>query len=234
MKTALLCAFLALSHAAFGARDYVGATNRAFCSGCLSSDPGYAMTMVAWINPRVMSSGVYRHVLLVRSGGVSGGNYSGFWIYSSDIRAYDDASGTQGFATATITTNAWQHIAFTKTTSSNRVVWVSGSPIQTNTTAVSNGSTRTNVVVNTSLGTGGAGSYPYNGAIAEAAMWNVTLDSGEISALASGLSPLRVRPGNLVFYAPFADAGATSLNVIGQMLNQTNALPEIAHPKVYR
>jgi len=234
MRTVLSIVLSSVALCAFGARDYVGATNRAFCSGCLSADPGYAMTMSAWVNPRTFNLGVYRHILLLRSGSASGGNYSGFWIYSSDIRAYDDANGAQGYATATITSNTWQHIAFTKTSSSNRVIYVSGTPIQTNTATLSNGSTRTNIVINTNSGTGSAGSYPYDGAIAEVALWNVTLSSGELSSLANGISPLRVRPANLIFYAPLYDTGATSINMVGQVLGQTNPIAAVAHPRIYR
>lgn len=40
------------------------------------------------------------------------------------------------------------------------------------------------------------------GSVAHAAIWSVTLTDAEVAALAAGLSPLRMRPGALVFFAP--------------------------------
>jgi len=56
----------------------------------------------------------------------------------------------------------------------------------------------------------------FNGSVAECAAWDVILDDEEIKAMADGLKPNSVRPGNLKFYAPIirdiADyASATSL-----------------------
>ena len=43
-----------------------------------------------------------------------------------------------------------------------------------------------------------------DGSLAEAAIWNAALSDAEVAALATGVSPLLVRPGSLVFYAPLA------------------------------
>ena len=41
-----------------------------------------------------------------------------------------------------------------------------------------------------------------SGRIAEVALWDVALSAAEVAALASGVTPLHMRPGNLVAYWP--------------------------------
>jgi len=44
--------------------------------------------------------------------------------------------------------------------------------------------------------------FGLNGRIAEVGIWNAALVQAEVEALAAGVSPLLIRPGNLVFYVP--------------------------------
>jgi len=45
-------------------------------------------------------------------------------------------------------------------------------------------------------------SRPFDGEIAECAIWNVALSAGEIAAMSNGLSPILIRPESLVSYYP--------------------------------
>lgn len=55
-------------------------------------------------------------------------------------------------------------------------------------------------------------SAPYSGYIAEVAIWNVELNADELAALALGYSPLLIRPGSLIFYAPLHNNTIDLLN----------------------
>jgi hypothetical protein len=53
------------------------------------------------------------------------------------------------------------------------------------------------------------------GNIAHPAIWNVALTDAEVAMLASGLSPLRVRPQSLIFYLPTLGRDSPEIDIIG-------------------
>ena len=54
------------------------------------------------------------------------------------------------------------------------------------------------------------------GRIAEAAIWNVALTDSEVQALASGVSPLRVRPESLQAYWPLFAVTGNAIDYSGK------------------
>lgn len=53
------------------------------------------------------------------------------------------------------------------------------------------------------IGSGGpGGEQPYDGKLGHAAIWDVGLSAGAVASLAAGVSPLRMRRDDLLFYAP--------------------------------
>lgn len=75
----------------------------------------------------------------------------------------------------------------------------------------------------------------FNGRIAEVGMWNVALTQSEVEALAAGVSPLLIRPGNLVFYAPFL--GDQNDDLTGNApLTTDGTAPTVVeqHPAIYK
>jgi hypothetical protein len=54
------------------------------------------------------------------------------------------------------------------------------------------------------------GSANFKGTIAEIGYWNVALSTGEMAALANGVSPAKIRRGNLVGYFPLNGASGTN------------------------
>lgn len=71
----------------------------------------------------------------------------------------------------------------------------------------------------------------FNGLGAEAAIWDVALTDDEITSLARGFKPFRVRPQNLKFYAPIV----RDLNdLCGALTITNNNTATVAnHPRVY-
>ena len=54
-----------------------------------------------------------------------------------------------------------------------------------------------------------------SGRIAEAAIWNVALADAEIAALARGIKPNHIRPGNLVLYCPLWGTHGPEIDLSG-------------------
>ena len=67
--------------------------------------------------------------------------------------------------------------------------------------------------------------------MAEVGVWNVALTAAEIASLAKGMTPDKIRPQNLVFYAPLVR------NLIDQKgglaLTNNNGATVANHPRVY-
>jgi hypothetical protein len=77
----------------------------------------------------------------------------------------------------------------------------------------------------------------WDGAIAEAAAYSVTLSAGEISSLAAGVSPLLIRPDALIGYWPLG--GAYTANdddtdiVGGHALTDSGSPTGEDHPPIF-
>lgn len=63
-----------------------------------------------------------------------------------------------------------------------------------------------------------------NNILADVAVWNAALTQAEISALARGLSPLRIRPGNLVALWPLASNAGYLNNIVANATAKTLTL----------
>lgn len=70
------------------------------------------------------------------------------------------------------------------------------------------------------------------GRVAEVGIWDVALDDDEIAALASGFSPLFIRPQSLVYYAPLI-RDEDEDRVGGLSLTATNTPTVGTHPRVF-
>jgi hypothetical protein len=70
-----------------------------------------------------------------------------------------------------------------------------------------------------------------DGQIAEVGIWNAALPAAEIASLAKGMNCAKVRPQNLVFYAPLI----RDLNDQkgGLTITNNNGATVAAHPRVY-
>lgn len=158
------------------------------------------------------------------------GALAGDPIYLSAVNAAGAAADAVGSGFAT---NTWHHIAAVVASSTSRVLWVDGVARVTNTTSIAvNGLNQVAIGArkNTSYGTF------WTGGIAEVAVWSVALTTNEIADLASGMSPLLIRPTSRVFYAPLiGQESGTEWNYDGAAVTLTNSpAPGTSHPRVYR
>jgi hypothetical protein len=73
------------------------------------------------------------------------------------------------------------------------------------------------------------------GQIAHPAIWNVALTDNEVAMLGAGISPLRVRPQNLVFYLPYLGRDGPEIDIInGRTLVVTGATASSNEPPLIR
>ena len=70
-----------------------------------------------------------------------------------------------------------------------------------------------------------------NGLIAEVGIWNAALTAAEVASLAKGMTCDKVRPQNLVFYAPLVRDLIDQKG--GLVITNNNAATVANHPRVY-
>lgn len=104
------------------------------------------------------------------------------------------AQTSTGYSAAT-----WHHACGVWAGAADRKVYLDGAGEGTNTTSVTPAG-----IDRTTIGLYGASTpaNPFDGRIAEAAIWNVALTANERLMLAAGVSPLRVRAASLIAYYP--------------------------------
>lgn len=178
-------------------RLFVRGTSYALAAGAgVTAAP---LTLACWANlsdvtnsQRLMAvrddSGLSDAFALQAAGAVAG----------DPVRAVTAAAGVSSAADSTTgySANVWFHACavFDITTGTDRAAFINGGSKGTQTTDRTPAGIAETIIADNTLGP--------NGIIAEAAIWNVNLTDAEVAALARGVSPLRIRPGNLVFYAP--------------------------------
>lgn len=142
--------------------------------------------------------------LLLSVADVDDTNY--YALYANGSRAGDpvaaqcwDGAHHKAESTVGYTANTWHHACGVWAADDDRRAYIDGGNKGTNTDSA--------VVANLDNCRVGvsADSTPWgycNGAVAEAAIWNVALTDAEVAILGEGFSPLFVRPQNLVAYWP--------------------------------
>ena len=129
-----------------------------------------------------------------------------------------------------VSANVWNHYAGVFASGSSRTPYTNGVAGAENTTTVA-----AITPTFTNIGAFYAGTATaiqlMDGLIAEVGIWNSALTAAEIASLAKGMTPDKIRPQNLVFYAPLVR------NLIDQKgglaLTNNNGATVANHPRVY-
>jgi hypothetical protein len=127
------------------------------------------------------------------------------------------------------TTNTWNHACAVFTSTTSRSSYLNGVIGQTTTTSV----TPTNLV-RVDIGSilnASAFVNLFVGNLAEIGIWTVALTAEEILSLSKGVACNKIRPQNLVFYAPLI-RNLTDMSRGFTITNQGTATV-VAHPRVY-
>jgi len=115
--------------------------------------------------------------------------------------SYDDANWRIAESTIGFTPNQWHHVCGVFTNANSRTIYLDGGNSATDNNAC-NVTDIDSISAGTFLWNGGFNN-PFDGAVAECAIWNVALTASEAIMLAAGFCPLMIRPGSLLCYYPF-------------------------------
>ena len=208
-----------------GSDDYLTKAAAIF-SGVSASD--YNITLAAWVRPDNRHTGV---IMGADDGSTNNERFS-IWTRSGyfDLRYLGSYIET-GSTVYSNSNTTWFHVAGVFEYD-NRILYVNGASEATNT---ANTSLDMSGADNFYIGRDRTGKY-WEGAIAEAAAYSVSLSASEIASLAAGVSPLLVNPDALIGYWPLggaytADDADTDL-VGGHALTDNNSPGVEAHPPV--
>ena len=138
-------------------------------------------------------------------------------------------NGTCLITTPLISTGFYFHACAVVNSASNRVLYLNGTTTSTSTTNI--GATAVNRINIGSRYYGGSLGGYQNGQIAEVGIWNAALTAAEIASLASGMTPDKIRPQNLVFYAPLVRDLIDQKG--GLTITNNNGATVAAHPRIY-
>lgn len=160
------------------------------------------------------------------------GFYGGGRGSGSQCSAYHYATSfDESLATANPVNDTWHHLAGTFVSSTSRYCWLDGVQGTEATAAQTD-------VVTTSIDIGRQGDVTpggyMGGDVAECAIWDVELSSDEIKSLANGVSPLLIRPNQLLFYTPLTERQSPSKDLIGGLSLTWRNTPQPAnHPRIF-
>lgn len=160
------------------------------------------LTMAAWVYPQRNTA--YEEVLALAR---STDNNTGWFLQlrgpdGRRVAAVSAAQNTYAIARSagSFSLNQWQHVAGVFNASNARRVYLNGVPGSPDTTPI-NVPSVDRMLIGAWEYFGGRSAY-LAGAVAEAAIWSVSLTDAEIAQLAAGYSPLLVRPNDLIAYWP--------------------------------
>jgi hypothetical protein len=141
-----------------------------------------------------------------------------------DVLGAGAADSTVGF-----TSNAWQHACGVWSSTTSRTVYLNGSNSSTSTASVVQ-QTINRVLIGMRTSNDVNGLF-MEGFIAEVGIWNAALTAAEVASLADGMTCDKVRPQNLVFYAPLVRDLIDAKG--GLTITNNNGATVANHPRVY-
>jgi concanavalin A-like lectin/glucanase superfamily protein len=174
---------------------------------------GTALTLAAWVRPDVASGNKW--ILAKDHNTISISQYRLFiQANKAGITVYDGGSFDSIEGVTSVPTTAWSHLCGVKngTGVGALKIFLNG---------LEDGSVTSNRTIQNStqplrIGNRGSNDVPFDGQIAECAIWDVPLNAAEIAALAEGVNPLLIRPANLKGYWPLWGTGTPEPDYSGQ------------------
>lgn len=176
-----------------------------YMEAALGANYDVPKTLACWFNSDLTNA--RRNLISLASAG-AGANESPCLNLQVDSTATIRAltSSTSGsnasLTTATFSLATWHHAAARFAGAASRIAYLDGVAGTENTTSRATGGALDTLIV----GRGSGGTYnsnaPFNGRIAEVAVWDVALNTAEIAALAKGYKPSQIRPDKLLWYLP--------------------------------
>jgi hypothetical protein len=145
-------------------------------------------------------------------------------VHRSSVIASSNAT------TGSIIAGEWFHLCGVFETNALRTIYWNGVASTANTTSVTP-FTATRIQIGRRPNTIATGAAFLTGNVAESGIWNAALSPAEIASLAKGMTCDKVRPQNLVFYAPLVRDLIDQKG--GLTITNNNGATVAAHPRVY-
>jgi hypothetical protein len=197
---------------------------------------GMPITMACWFYP---NNNTTRYTLMAmandwnnwsppNSGGYLIGAYGN--VAGDPVGIGTDNNGAAAVnSTAGFTANQWNHAAGVFTSTTSRTVYLNGGNSATNTVSHNpispNQGLRLGRFIDVNF------PFPLAGQLAEVGIWNAALTAEEIASIAKGMTCDKVRPQNLVFYAPLVRDLIDAKG--GRTITNNNGATVANHPRVY-
>lgn len=193
---------------------------------------GMPLTMACWFYPNNVTT---RYTLMSLSNDLINwigggylmsamGNVAGDPVgIGTDQNGITAANSTAGYNAAT-----WNHACGVFTSTTSRTVYLNGGNSATNT--VSHSPTAPNAGLRIARFINNFSFY-LAGQIAECGIWSAALNADEVASLAKGMTCDKVRPQNLVFYAPLVRDLIDQKG--GIAITNNNAATIANHPRIY-
>lgn len=236
-------AFVVLSAwalAAFGGRSFSGSQYIHMPPATSPLTITHPLTLACWVKLNTTASSQ----TLVTIGGSQSPN-GDCWIlhyfpstvnrFSVGSRQYGTGFGVTATNFTLPSTNVWYHVLGVITSRTNRALYLNGIYQTTELTNLDPQGPPSRVGIGVRVDTSIPGPTPWylDGELAHVGIWNVALTANEIAQLGGegnpgkAVSPNKIRPLNLVFYAPL-DGIATGheWNVVGPFLLNSNTVPK--------
>ena len=211
------------------AQDFDGTDD--YIEAALGANYDVPKTLACWFNSDLTNS--RRTLITLASGAVASAESPGLTLMvdsTAVIRAQTSSTGGNNAAvtTATYGLQTWHHAAARFAGAASRIAYLDGVAGTENTTSRATGGALDNLIVGRGPGGTHNPSQPFNGRIAEAAVWDVALDADEIAALARGFKPSQIRPDKLLWYLPLV----RTVQDLRSGLTYTTSGPVVAvHPR---
>lgn len=188
----------------------------------------YPMTLAAWA--MVDDSNADRIVLAVNQSTTPFHRVTIFRSLANDVRAQSFGSNNAVATAAGPSLATWFHIAGVFASATSRICYLNGTAGQTDTTT-STINTLNEIIVGGRRSTGGTVGLLWDGKVADAGIWNAALTASEVASLAKGMTCDKVRPQNLVFYAPLVRDLIDQKD--GLAITNNNSATVANHPRIY-
>jgi hypothetical protein len=130
----------------------------------------------------------------------------------------------------TVSANVWNHYAGVFASGSSRTPYTNGVAGAENTTTVAAITPTFSNIGAFYAGTSTPIQF-FDGRIAEIGIWNAALTAAEIASLAKGMTPDKIRPQSLVFYAPLVRNLVDAKG--GLTITNNNGATVATHTRVY-
>lgn len=203
--------------------DFNGSTDQWGTAIDAALRPSLPISVGAWINPDALVNGAgiytnnktdaqHRGLWMALSG--TGGNVE---VSYGDNSGSSSASRRSKVAAAGVTTGAWQYVSCSVRGATDMSIYRNGSDV-----GGSYSGTGTPIAYNAGVAgrIGSVGGTFFDGRIAQVCVWTVSLSAAEHLALASGVSPLMIRPLSLIQFFPMWYGAAIDLSSLA--LNATS------------